>query len=151
MEFNELKELIELFAKNNVDEMKLQSEGLDLKLSKTKTPVVAAADAPIAATAPQPAPAAAAAADTAAANDDDGLIIVESPIVGTFYRSPNPNAEAFVQVGSTVTPGQTLCIVEAMKLMNEIQAEQGGVVAKIFVENGEGVEFGQKLIGLKPA
>ena len=75
--------------------------------------------------------------------------MITSPIVGTFYRSPSPTAEPFVRVGSTVEPSSVVCIIEAMKLMNEIQAEVGGVVEKIFVENGQPVEYGQPLFGIR--
>ena len=104
-----------------------------------------------------PPPAAAATAGTGAgvpslpvpSNEDEGLLHVRSPIVGTYYRSPNPDAEPFVKAGDTVEPGSVLCIIEAMKLMNEIEAEVSGEVVKIYVENGEPVEFGQALFGIR--
>jgi len=80
---------------------------------------------------------------------EEELHIVASPIVGTFYRSPSPTAESFVKLGDTVETGKTLCIIEAMKLMNEIPSDAGGTVAKIFVENGQPVEYGQPLFGIK--
>ncbi len=82
---------------------------------------------------------------------DAGLAVITSPFVGTFYRAPAPEAEPFVQVGSTVKQGQTLCIVEAMKLMNEIEAEYPCAIAEILVENGQSVEFGQQLFRVKKA
>jgi acetyl-CoA carboxylase biotin carboxyl carrier protein len=87
-------------------------------------------------------------AETAAFEDQD-LHIIPSPIVGTFYRSPSPNADSFVKIGSSVEPDTVVCIIEAMKLMNEIQAETSGEVAKIYVENGQPVEYGQPLFGIK--
>jgi acetyl-CoA carboxylase biotin carboxyl carrier protein len=87
-------------------------------------------------------------AETAASEDQD-LHIIPSPIVGTFYRAPSPTAEAFVKIGSTVEPETVVCIIEAMKLMNEIQAETIGEVVKIYVENGQPVEYGQPLFGIK--
>jgi acetyl-CoA carboxylase biotin carboxyl carrier protein len=87
-------------------------------------------------------------AQTAASEDQD-LHIIPSPIVGTFYRSASPNAESFVKIGSQVEPETIVCIIEAMKLMNEIQAEASGEVAKIYVENGQPVEYGQPLFGIK--
>lgn len=152
MEFNELKELVELFSKSNIDQLDLDQEGLTLKLAKKKEKLVAA---PVAAAAPATAVAVAteavpAPAANAASDEDASLVHVTSPIVGTFYRAPNPNADVFVKIGDTVHKGQTMCIVEAMKLMNEIQADNDGVVAKILVENGQGVEFGQPLFALKP-
>jgi acetyl-CoA carboxylase biotin carboxyl carrier protein len=84
----------------------------------------------------------------AAAQDQD-LHIIQSPIVGTFYRSPSPTAESFVKIGSNVEPETVVCIIEAMKLMNEIQAETSGEVVKIYVENGQPVEYGQPLFGIQ--
>jgi acetyl-CoA carboxylase biotin carboxyl carrier protein len=83
------------------------------------------------------------------ASEDQDLYIIPSPIVGTFYRSPSPNAESFVKIGSRVEPDSIVCIIEAMKLMNEIQAETSGEVAKIYVENGQPVEYGQPLFGIR--
>lgn len=149
MEFNEIKEIMELFSKSDIDRLKLEVEGFNLTLGKKKTVVAPVAQeagqVPVVVTQAVPA------GDTSAeAMEDDSFTYVESPIVGTFYRAPNPSADPFVKVGSTVSKGQTLCIVEAMKLMNEIQAEEDGVIAKILVENGEGIEFGQKLFAIKP-
>lgn len=87
-------------------------------------------------------------ASTAASADND-LHIISSPIVGTFYRAPSPTAEPFVKIGSNVEPSTVVCIIEAMKLMNEIQAETSGEVVKIYVENGEPVEYGQPLFGIR--
>jgi len=81
----------------------------------------------------------------------EDLYLVKSPIVGTFYESPSPGSEAFVKVGSHVTTGQTLCIVEAMKLMNEIESDATGEIVRIFVENGQPVEYGQPLFGVRPS
>jgi acetyl-CoA carboxylase biotin carboxyl carrier protein len=85
----------------------------------------------------------------AAASEDEDLHIITSPIVGTFYRSPSPTAESFVKLGSKVEADSVVCIIEAMKLMNEIQAETDGEIAKIYVENGQPVEFGQPLFGIR--
>jgi acetyl-CoA carboxylase biotin carboxyl carrier protein len=95
---------------------------------------------------PAPGPAPAASAEAPADSVD-----VTSPFVGTFYRSPSPDAPSFVEVGSVVRPGQTLCIIEAMKLMNEIEAECSGTIVEIFAQNGKAVEFGQKLYRIKKA
>jgi acetyl-CoA carboxylase biotin carboxyl carrier protein len=103
------------------------------------------------AAAPAAAPVAAVAADTSAADAADaGLVVVESPMVGTFYRSPSPGAPSFVEVGATVSQGQTLCIVEAMKLMNEIEADTSGTIVEICVEDGKPVQFGQALFKIRP-
>jgi acetyl-CoA carboxylase biotin carboxyl carrier protein len=93
-----------------------------------------------------------AAADVARRSDDDddgSVTYITSPFVGTFYRAPSPDAPPFVEVGQKVTPGQVLCIVEAMKLMNEIEAEAAGVIAEVCVENGKPVEFGDRLFKVK--
>src|SRR5262249_3395959 len=95
------------------------------------------------------APPAATQAAPAPAPMEEELHIVASPIVGTFYRSPSPTAEPFVKLGDTVEAGKTLCIIEAMKLMNEIPSDAGGTIAKVFVENGQPVEYGQPLFGIK--
>jgi acetyl-CoA carboxylase biotin carboxyl carrier protein len=98
----------------------------------------------------QPAPAPAAPAPTAETRSTEELHLVKSPIVGTYYESPSPGSEAFVKVGAYVETGQTLCIVEAMKLMNEIESDMSGEVLRIFVENGQPVEYGQPLFGIHP-
>ena len=82
---------------------------------------------------------------------DSGIHVVTSPIVGTFYRSPNPDADSFVSVGDSVEKGATLCIVEAMKLMNEIEADVGGTIVEVFPKNGQPVEFGEKLFAIRPS
>jgi acetyl-CoA carboxylase biotin carboxyl carrier protein len=112
----------------------------------------AAAGAQAASSAAQAAPGAEAAPQqTAAAPEppEEELHVITSPIVGTFYRASSPNAEPFIKVGSQVEPDTVVCIIEAMKLMNEIQAETAGTVAKIYVENGQPVEYGQPLFGVK--
>ncbi|MBU0686986.1 MAG: acetyl-CoA carboxylase biotin carboxyl carrier protein [Candidatus Margulisbacteria bacterium] len=83
-------------------------------------------------------------------SEDDGLLVVTSPMVGTFYRSPSPDSAPFIEVGDKINPGKTVCIVEAMKLFNEIESEISGTVEKILVENGKPVEYGQKLLLVKP-
>jgi acetyl-CoA carboxylase biotin carboxyl carrier protein len=91
------------------------------------------------------------AAPAPAAETEAGLHVVTSPIVGTFYRSPNPDAEPFVKAGDSVDKGATLCIVEAMKLMNEIEADVAGTIVEVFPKNGQPVEFGEKLFAIRPA
>jgi len=100
---------------------------------------------------PPMAPAAAGEPTKRGEEDDSGAVFITSPFVGTFYRAPSPDAPPFVDVGQKIAPGQVLCIVEAMKLMNEIEAEIGGVVVEILVENGKPVEFGERLFKVKPA
>ena len=153
MEFDQLKEIMELFSKSNIDKLEFENETVKLELGKkpkvvNKTVEVRSSETVAVAPVVAAAPVAEEPANEAPAKD---LVYVKSPIVGTFYRSPNPNAEAFVQVGDRVRVGQTLCIVEAMKLMNEIQADHAGIIEEILVENGQGVEYDQPLFSLKSA
>jgi acetyl-CoA carboxylase biotin carboxyl carrier protein len=113
--------------------------------------------APLASSAPlvpvpgnAPLPPAAAAAPTETAEEGTELAIVKSPIVGTFYRAPEPGAPSFVEVGDTVKKGQVLCIIEAMKLMNEIDSEYDGEIVNVYVENGQAVQYGERLFAIKP-
>ena len=154
----ELRELIALLRDNQLAELELENEGFRVRLRRDSSGSSYVADVPQPAPAPVPAPAAAPApagpthpgtqATTAASQDQD-LHIIPSPIVGTFYRSASPNADPFVKIGSNVEPESVVCIIEAMKLMNEIQAEATGEVVKIYVENGQPVEYGQPLFGIK--
>jgi acetyl-CoA carboxylase biotin carboxyl carrier protein len=157
---DELRELIGLLRDNGLAELELENEGFRVRLRR-ESALGESAHAPAAHPVPVPAPPAPAAAPassgpahpgtqatTAAAQDQD-LHIISSPIVGTFYRSPSPTAEAFVKIGSNVEPETVVCIIEAMKLMNEIQAEASGEIVKIYVENGQPVEYGQPLFGIQ--
>jgi acetyl-CoA carboxylase biotin carboxyl carrier protein len=161
---DELRELIALLRENGLAEFELEREGFRVRLRRgveydgaerraaapTMGPAPAATPktAPIAVTS-SPSPAHPGALAETAASEDQGLHIIESPIVGTFYRARSPNAEPFVKTGSQVEPATIVCIIEAMKLMNEIQAETSGEVVKIYVENGQPVEYGQPLFGIK--
>ena len=158
---DELRELIALLRENGLAEFELEREGFRVRLRRegsnaTGTPYVdssvlvppgAGSHANPQPTAPAPVHPGAQ-AETAALEDQD-LHIIPSPIVGTFYRSPSPTAEPFVKIGSIVAPETVVCIIEAMKLMNEIQAETGGEIVKIYVENGQPVEYGQPLFGIR--
>jgi acetyl-CoA carboxylase biotin carboxyl carrier protein len=155
----ELRELIEMISRSNFATFELERDGFKLKLVKADTappaPAVAqAAPAPVlVAPAPEPpAPAAAPApaAQPPAAAQAAGLVDLTSPIVGTFYRQASPGAPAFAEVGDRVKKGQVLCIVEAMKLMNEIESEIDAEVVEIVVANGQPVEFGEILFRLRP-
>jgi len=154
---DELRELISLLRDNGLAELELENEGFRVRLRRESGMGESSqASVPHHAPAPAPAPAPASSgpahpgtqATTAAAQDQD-LHIISSPIVGTFYRSPSPTADAFVKIGSNVEPETVVCIIEAMKLMNEIQAEASGEVVKIYVENGQPVEYGQPLFGIQ--
>ncbi|MCZ8409295.1 acetyl-CoA carboxylase biotin carboxyl carrier protein [Achromobacter dolens] len=148
MDLRKLKTLIDLVAESGIAELEItEGEGKVriVKFSQTLQPVAyhqpeaGVAAAPVAAAAPAPAPAAAEAAPVAQGH------VVKAPMVGTFYRSPNPGAAPFIDVGATVKEGDPLCIIEAMKLLNEIEADKSGVIKEILVENGEPVEYGQPL------
>jgi acetyl-CoA carboxylase biotin carboxyl carrier protein len=158
----ELRELIGLLRENGLAELELENEGFRVRLRRDSAGIeapryVEASAAALVPAAPVHAPTPPHApgpshpgtqASTQASQDQD-LHIIPSPIVGTFYRSPSPTAEAFVKIGSNVEPETVVCIIEAMKLMNEIQAEAAGEVVKIYVENGQPVEYGQPLFGIK--
>ncbi len=164
-EMKELKELIEFLKENKIGEFDLErgelkvrikfaqeSSSVDLaNLSRllAAAPAAAAAPAPAAVPAVQAAAAPATSAP-AAESEDTSLHIVKSPIVGTFYESPSPGTPAFVKVGDQVEQGQVLCIIEAMKLMNEIESDASGEIVKRFVQNGQPVEYGQQLFAVRP-
>ena len=148
MDLRKLKTLIDLVAESGIAELEV-TEGEDkVRIAKfspapaapTSSTTLMAAPVPGA-----PATAAAAAPATPAPEPEPTGHVVKSPMVGTFYRSPSPGAASFVELGQPVKPGDTLCIIEAMKLLNEIEAEVGGVVKEILVENGQPVEYGQPL------
>ena len=158
---DELRELIALMRENGLAELELEREEFRVRLRRDSVATAyshVAAEVPQAAHVPMPAPVAPVPAPTPAhpgthateaASQDQDLHIIPSPIVGTFYRSPSPNADPFVKIGTNVEHDSVVCIIEAMKLMNEIQAEASGEVVKIYVENGQPVEYGQPLFGIK--
>jgi acetyl-CoA carboxylase biotin carboxyl carrier protein len=143
----ELKNLFKTLEAGGVAEFEYQDEKFRVKVGLGRTSAAAVAPAPQAprASSPiaSPAPVAAARAG------DENVVAVTSPFVGTFYRAPSPDHANFVEVGSVVRPGQTLCIVEAMKLMNEIEYEIAGTIVDVLVENGKSVEYGQKLFTVR--
>jgi len=157
-----LKEILQLLDEKDIAEFELEDQGVKLRIRKAVAAPPVAAPAPVMAPpvlpappasgpAPALAPTEAAAAPAASAAEEEGLILVKSPIVGTFYRAPAPTAPAFVDVGDRVKVGQVLCIVEAMKLMNEIESEAAGEIVKIHPENGQPVQYGDPLFSLRPA
>ena len=150
MTLKELKELIDLFtSRESIEELEIEKAGVRLKVKRQSRPAVheAPAVAPVQAK-PVVAPVQEAPAPAPAPPQDD-LYHVKAPIVGTFYKAPNPSSPSFVNVGDFVEKGTILCIVEAMKLMNEIESEVAGQITAAFVENGQPVEFGQKLYAIK--
>jgi acetyl-CoA carboxylase biotin carboxyl carrier protein len=146
MDLKELKALLRLMEGADIEELEVEEGGRRVRIRRRGLPAPPAAPAlhvpPASAAAVRPAPTAA---------DDEGLIPITAPMVGTFYRAPAPGAEPYVKEGDLVQRGTVVCIIEAMKLMNEIEAEARGRVAKILVENGQPVEFGQTLFLLSPA
>lgn len=161
--FEQIKELIELVAQNRLQGLELERSGFRLKIdgqqAQQAVAVALPADAGAAVSAapllsiPMPAAAAPAAAPAAPApapaGPPAGSHVLTSPIVGTFYRSPSPDAPPFAEVGSRVKKGQVLCIIEAMKLMNEIESDVDGVVAEVYPQNAQAVEFGEPLFAIK--
>ena len=152
IDIHKIAKLIEIVSKSDVSEINLKQGEEELKITREKAvaqsvqtviaaPVAAPAPAPVQAAAAAPAPAAAPSAPAA----PDAAKLMKSPMVGTFYRSASPTAAPFVEEGASVKEGDTLCIIEAMKMMNQIQADRSGVIKKILVENGSTVEFDQPL------
>ncbi|MFO0758210.1 MAG: acetyl-CoA carboxylase biotin carboxyl carrier protein [Byssovorax sp.] len=152
LDLKDLRRLLRLLEKRNVAEFEYEDEKSRIRLvrggaSPAGYVQVAAAPPPAVAPGATASPAAPAPHE----NDDLRVVYVTSPFVGTFYRAPSPDAPTFVEVGSVIREGQALCIVEAMKLMNEIEADCAGTVEEILVENGKPVEFGQKLFRIRKA
>ncbi len=148
---DQIKELIHLIAEKQFTDFELERGAFRLRLGRgSTTKVVTETVSHNFASEAVPAPAAVpAVVAPAPASPEEALHIIASPLVGTFYRSSSPATESFVNIGDPITNGETLCIVEAMKLMNEIQADTDGIIAKIFVENAQPVEYGQPLFGIK--
>lgn len=161
MNMKEVKDLIQEILQSDISEFELEHTGTKIRLRRgfsapsaaflpsVQTIIPVVAPAPVTAPPPPPPPTVAA-EEPEEPREQDGLHFITSPIVGTFYRSSSPGAEPYVKIGATVEEGTTLCIVEAMKLMNEIPCDIAGEVARIYVENGLPVEYGQKLFGIRP-
>src|SRR5437868_3580123 len=165
MDLNQIKQILELVREHELSEFEVEHDGLRLKIRKdingahivtlpasptASVGAPAAAGAVAAAAGPVPAapPSAAPAADAAGESEIE-LAVVKSPIVGTFYRSSEPGSAPFVDIGAMVKKGQVLCIIEAMKLMNEIDSEYDGEVVNIYVENGQPVQYGERLFAIR--
>jgi acetyl-CoA carboxylase biotin carboxyl carrier protein len=158
-EIEQIERLLKTMAEHNLEEFEYSRGDLRIRLKKPSSGSVIAMPRQVAVpeiiVAGPPATGsgtpAGAAAPSAESRPSEDLHLVKSPIVGTFYGSPSPGAEPFVKIGGYVETGQTLCIVEAMKLMNEIESDSSGEVLRIFVENGQPVEYGQPLFGIRPS
>jgi acetyl-CoA carboxylase biotin carboxyl carrier protein len=163
MDLNQIKQILDLVREHELAELEIEHDGLRLKVRKDANgahvvtgpapAVPAVMTPPAAAAAPAPTPVTAstvsAPAADAPADTDIELAVVKSPIVGTFYRSSEPGAAPFVEIGSTVKKGQVLCIIEAMKLMNEIDSEYDGEVVNVYVENGQPVQYAERLFAIR--
>ena len=152
MNLKELKEIIDIFnSTDSIEELELEKSGVRLRIKRASgngatvslaSPSPAPFLAPVAT--PQPVP------PEAPQETETGLHYIKSPIVGTFYKSPSPSSEAFVSLGDFVEKGAVVCIIEAMKLMNEIESDMAGEIINILVENGQPVEYGEKLFAIRP-
>jgi len=168
---DDIKELLDLLARKEITEFEMEQQGVKIRVRRgnahplnagtTNGYVHAPGCAPVAAAQPPapvipvatapPTPSPAPAGSEPAGDSTEGLFVIKSPIVGTFYSAPAPNAPPFVKVGDTVQIGQVICIIEAMKLMNELEAEVAGQIVRTYVENGQPVEYGQSLFAIEPA
>jgi len=157
-EIQQIEQLLRFMGEHNLEEFEYSRGDLHVRLKKPSTGLAYGGSrgtgVPEIIVAGPPAPPAAGQTSTQSAPEarsSEDLHLVKSPIVGTFYGSPSPGAEAFVKIGAFIEVGQTLCIVEAMKLMNEIESDESGEVVRIFAENGQPVEYGQPLFGIRPS
>jgi acetyl-CoA carboxylase biotin carboxyl carrier protein len=162
MDLDQLKQILNLVREHELSEFEIEHEGLRLKIRKDPTgsivmmPGAANQTVPLATPAATPARSGSASptqgptlTEGEAADEDIELAVVKSPIVGTFYRSPEPSAPPFVEIGSVVKKGQVLCIIEAMKLMNEIDSECDGEIVNVYVETGQPVQYGERLFAIR--
>ncbi len=153
MDIEQLNSIVKLMVENGLSEIQVETEGLKVSMKRpSAVEAVPSVPAPVPQSVPAPVPAAAPAAVLPAKSSslpDNADKVITSPIVGTFYRSTAPGSEAFVKVGTHVDEESTVCIVEAMKVMNEIKAEKSGVIKEVLVENGQPVEYGQPLFVLE--
>ena len=161
MDLDEIRKILDMMREHELTEFELEREGVTLRLRKNsqvqwpahmpQMPPMTYAPPAAHGVPPAVPPAPAESAVLTAANEDVDLAIVKSPIVGTFYRAAEPGAPPFVDTGQQVRKGQVLCIIEAMKLMNEINAECDGELVKVYVENGQAVQYGERLFAIKPS
>jgi acetyl-CoA carboxylase biotin carboxyl carrier protein len=149
--YEEISKLVSFLEEKHLTEFELEVEGFKIKISRAPSQPETAAKIPASAPSAPPAPAQPQAQSVpTTAEAPDQFHYITSPMVGTFYRAPNPTSPSFVEIGEDVKKGQTLCIIEAMKLMNEIESDVDGIIAEIYVENGKPVEYGQRLFAIQP-
>ena len=153
MDLKQIKQIVDLMTRSDLTDFEIEEEGLKIKIKRGSNEGASGAGSahPFVMMPAKSESASAAAPAAATANDDTGFVFVKSPMVGTFYRSPSPENPAFVDAGSKVEEKTVVCIIEAMKIMNEIQAEVKGTVVEVLVENGQPVEYGQRLFKVKTA
>jgi acetyl-CoA carboxylase biotin carboxyl carrier protein len=153
MDLEQLKQILDLVREHGLSELEIEQQGWRLKVRKDSAPAAAPAFSPVPPpSVPAPTPSGLALGTAGVLGDADidiELAVVKSPIVGTFYRAPEPGAASFVEIGATVKKGQVLCIIEAMKLMNEIDSEYDGEVVNAYVENGQPVQYGERLFAIR--
>ena len=154
--FEEILTLIDKISEKEISLVEIESGGLRLRIEGNRTAGERQTDVAVPQPAQLPLPSPASppretAPEPPAEEDETGLHIVTAPIVGTFYRSPNPESEAFVKEGDRVSKGKVLCIIEAMKLFNEIESDADGVITRIYPQNGQPVEYGEKLFAIRPS
>lgn len=149
MQLEKVKEIIDLMTANSLTEFEMEENGVRLSIKKGTVAPAAPVVTVAAAAAPRPGPAAAPPAAPPPAAEDPRIAIIKAPFVGTLYRAPAPDAEPYVTIGQEVSPESVLCILEAMKVMNEIKAEIKGIVREVLVENAHAVQFGQPLFKIE--
>ncbi len=156
MKAKEIQDLIDFISKSGLEEVNIETEEFKIKVKRNSDAprivehVAPSAPAPVAAAAPAPA-AAAPAAPAKSGSDESKYITIKSPMIGTFYRSPNPETDVFAKVGDKIKVGQPVCIIEAMKLFNEIESEVSGTIVKVLAENASPVEYDQPLFLVDPS
>jgi acetyl-CoA carboxylase biotin carboxyl carrier protein len=153
LSFKEIRDLIDLVAERGLSGLEIEQTGFRIRIEGVRTAgsgAAAPAAVPLGAGAPAPS-LSPPEAGSPAAKPDEGLHVIRSPIVGTFYRSPSPEADAFADVGQKIARGKTLCIIESMKLMNEIESDVDGEIVEVFARNGQPVEYGEKLFAIRLA
>lgn len=146
MDHDEIKKLIDLLKDTDITELHIEREGTKFRIKREKYPYSMGAVPP-----PGPPAAERIVTEKGEAAAEEKLVTISSPIVGIFHRSPSPDAQPYVEIGSAVRKGQVLCIVEAMKLMNEIESDCDGIISKILIENGQPVEYGEPLFMIEPS
>jgi acetyl-CoA carboxylase biotin carboxyl carrier protein len=151
IDYDEITKLVSFLEEKNLTQFELEVEGFKIKIARGGAQPAQAGPVPAQPAPPQPMPTSGSSLDFAKAQESSNNIhYVTSPMVGTFYRAPDPASEPYVEIGEQVKKSQTLCIIEAMKLMNEIESDVDGEVMEIFVENGKSVEYGQRLFAVRP-